>query len=219
MHRFAVIASNSFSGAHLVDFLLENPAHEVIGITRSEKGSIFLPYKKRENPSFKNYILNVNTEFQKIADVLDDLKPDYVINFAAQGEVGSSWKYPENWFETNAVAVARLANFLQGKKYLKRYVHISTPEVYGTCEGNVLESAPLNPSTPYAASKAAGDLSLFTFVKNFNFPLVIVRSTNVYGAHQQLYRIIPKTCKFIKMGRKIGLQGAGEAVKSYIHVR
>ena len=91
--------------------------------------------------------------------------------------------------------------------------------MYGTCVGTVMESAPVNPSTPYAASKAAGDLSLFTFVKNFNFPLVMIRSTNVYGAHQQLFKIIPRAVIYIKMGKAIELHGGGRAVKSYIHIR
>jgi dTDP-glucose 4,6-dehydratase len=82
-----------------------------------------------------------------------------------------------------------------------------------------LESAPLNPTTPYAASKAAADLMLFTLVKNFQFPLVMIRSTNVYGAYQQLWKIIPRSIINIKGGRKIQLHGGGKAVKSYIHIR
>jgi dTDP-glucose 4,6-dehydratase len=83
----------------------------------------------------------------------------------------------------------------------------------------VTESAPLNPSTPYAASKAAADLFLFTLVKNFQFPLVMIRATNVYGAHQQLFKIIPRSAIYLKGGRKIQLHGGGVAVKSYIHIR
>ncbi|MDD3574994.1 MAG: GDP-mannose 4,6-dehydratase, partial [Methanospirillum sp.] len=70
-----------------------------------------------------------------------------------------------------------------------------------------------------AASKAAGDLMLQTLVKNFNFPLITIRSTNVYGAHQQLHKIIPRSIIYLKTGRKIQLHGGGEAVKSYIHIR
>jgi dTDP-glucose 4,6-dehydratase len=91
--------------------------------------------------------------------------------------------------------------------------------VYGTCEGTVNEQAPLNPSTPYAASKAAGDLMLFTLVKNFSFPLVMIRATNVYGAHQQLFKIIPRSAIYLKLKKQIELHGGGQAVKSYIHIR
>jgi dTDP-glucose 4,6-dehydratase len=85
--------------------------------------------------------------------------------------------------------------------------------------GTVTEQAPVNPSTPYAASKAAADLLLHTYCKQFNFPLVTVRSTNVYGARQQLFKIIPRSVIYLKLGRKIELHGGGVAVKSYIHIR
>lgn len=155
----------------------------------------------------------------KILELLDSSRPEYVVNFAAQSEVAPSWDYPEQWFETNVVSLARLTNALKQRDYLKRYVHISSPEVYGTCEGRVTESAPLDPSTPYAASKAAADLLLFTLVKNFQFPLIMIRSTNVYGAHQQLWKIIPRSIIYLKMETKIPLHAGGVAVKSYIHVR
>jgi dTDP-glucose 4,6-dehydratase len=155
----------------------------------------------------------------QIIELLDSFEPDYVVNFAAQSEVAPSWEHPEQWFQTNVVALAKLMNALKSRKYLRRYVHISSPEVYGTCEGRVMESAPLNPSTPYAASKAAADLFLSTLVKNFQFPLITIRSTNVYGVHQQLFKIIPRTIIYLKMGKKIPLHGGGVAVKSYIHIR
>ena len=98
-------------------------------------------------------------------------------------------------------------------------MHISSPEVYGSCKGAVTESAPLNPSTPYAASKAAADLHLSTLVKNFDFPLITIRSTNVYGARQQLFKIIPRSAIYLRLGRPIELHGGGRAVKSYIHIR
>jgi dTDP-glucose 4,6-dehydratase len=110
-------------------------------------------------------------------------------------------------------------NHLRDKKYLERYLHVSSPEVYGTCVGRVLEDAPVNPSTPYAASKAAADMLLDTYRRQFGFPLLTVRATNVYGARQQLFKIIPRSVLYMKSGRKIPLHGGGRAVKSYIHIR
>ena len=97
----------------------------------------------------------------------DSVQPEYVVNFAAQSEVGPSWEFPDQWFQTNVVAITQLINALKDKKYLKRYVHISSPEVYGTCVGVVREDTPMNPSTPYAASKAAGDFSIYTYRARF----------------------------------------------------
>ena len=214
--RIAVIGSNSFSGSDFIDLLLEDEGNDVIGISRSpEKSVLFQPYKCRESPSFRFYQMDLNIHMAPIIELFDSFEPEYVVNFAAQSEVAPSWEHPEQWFQTNAGAVTELAHALKDRHYLKRYVHISSPEVYGTCTGTVREDAPLNPSTPYAASKAAGDLSLFTFVKNFHFPMVMIRSTNVYGAHQQLYKIVPRTIIYLKQGKKIPLHGDGRAVKSW----
>lgn len=218
--KIAVIGTNSFSGSDFVDLLLEDPQNEVLGVTRSpEKSALFLPYKRHRNRRFTFHSLDLNSHAQAIQELLDTFEPEYVVNFAAQSEVAPSWEHPEQWFQTNAVALAALCNHLKSVRYLKRYVHISSPEVYGTCTGKIAEDAPLNPSTPYAASKAAGDLFLFTLVKNYGFPLVMIRSTNVYGPHQQLHKIIPRSLIYMKLGRKIELHGGGAAVKSYIHIR
>lgn len=220
MKKVLVIGSNSFSGSDFIDLLLENQNYEVVGISRSpEKSGLFLPYRSRSSPHFTFYQVDLNKDFEKLNEILDSFRPEYVVNFAAQSEVAPSWEHPHHWFQTNAVSLTELANLLKDKKFLKNYVHISSPEVYGSCEGFITESAPVNPSTPYAASKAAGDLSLFTFYKNFNLPLVMVRATNVYGPHQQLFKIIPRAIIYMLQGKKIPLHGGGRAVKSYIHVR
>ena len=142
-----------------------------------------------------------------------------IVNFAAQSEVAPSWENPWDWYRTNVVALSRLTHRLVGKDWLRKYVHISSPEVYGTTEGTVTEDAPLDPSTPYAASKAAADLHLLTLVKNFDFPLAWVRATNVYGAGQQVFKIIPRSFIRLRQGETIELHGGGRAVKSYIHIR
>ncbi len=220
MKKVIVIGSNSFSGSDFIDLLLETGAYEVVGVSRSpEKRALFLPYKKRGHDHFRFVQIDLNHDLQKLDALLEEFRPDYIVNFAAQSEVAPSWHYPHHWFQTNAVAITALANILKDKKFLKRYVHISSPEVYGTCEGFIKEEMPVNPSTPYAASKAAGDLSLFTFVKNFAFPMVMIRATNVYGPCQQLFKIIPRSIIYMKQGKKIPLHGGGVAVKSYIHIR
>ncbi len=220
MKKVAVIGSNSFSGSDFVDLLVEKGNYRVLGLSRSpEKSALFLPYKRRDLSHFDFAQIDLNTQIAKLEQMLDAFEPDYIVNFAAQSEVAPSWENPHHWFQTNAVAITSLANRLKNKKYLKKYVHISSPEVYGSCGGSVLENQPVNPSTPYAASKAAGDFSLFTFYKYFEFPLVLIRATNVYGAHQQLFKIIPRSTIYIKQTKPIPLHGGGAAIKSYIHIR
>ena len=218
--RIAVIGSNSFSGSDFIDLLLDDPRNDVLGLSRSpEKSALFLPYLRRSGASYRFVQTDLNQNMPRIISLLGDFRPEYIVNFAAQSEVAPSWEHPEQWFETNVVSLARLGNWLKDQDWLQRYVHISSPEVYGACVGTVTESAPLNPSTPYAASKAAADLFLATLVKNFDFPLVTIRATNVYGAHQQLWKIIPRSAIYLKLGQTIQLHGGGAAVKSWIHIR
>jgi dTDP-glucose 4,6-dehydratase len=219
--RIVVLGANSFSGQDFVDLLLDDPTNRVLGISRSpERTACFLRYRQRADLRAYRYVqLDLNRQMPRLLELLDAQRPAWIVNFAAQSEVGPSWEHPEHWFQTNTVALARLVNHLRKRDYVQRYLHISSPEVYGTCTGQVTEAAPLNPSTPYAASKAAADLLLETYRRQFGFPLLTVRATNVYGARQQLFKIIPRSAIYLKLGRRIPLHGGGAAVKSYIHVR
>ena len=214
-----VIGSNSFSGAHFVNFVLEQKA-SVVGISRSpEPLSVFLPYKGRNSQAFQFFQLDMNRDLAEIMKVVDTFRPDYVVNFASQGMVAESWQTPEHWFQTNAVANVKLHDQLRKRDFLKKYVHVSTPEVYGSCQGLVPESTAYNPSTPYAVSRAAADMSLMTFYKNYGFPVAFTRAANVFGPGQQLYRIIPRTILYFLMGKKLQLHGGGHSVRSFIHIR
>jgi len=217
-----VLGANSFSGQDFVDLLLTQTDYRVIGVSRSpERSATFLSYKRHALPPnrYRYAQLDLNTDAAAFFNLVDAEKPEYFVNFAALSEVAPSWEHPEHWFETNCVGLAKLVNYLRRQPYLQRYVHISSPEVYGTCVGVVREDAPMNPSTPYAASKAAADMLLRTYHKQFGFPLLTVRATNVYGAGQQLFKIIPRSVIYLKLRRLIELHGGGKAVKSYIHIR
>jgi dTDP-glucose 4,6-dehydratase len=221
MKTVVVLGANAFSGQDFVDLLLDDPDWRVIGVSRSaERSAAFLRYRRRAVLSRYSYHrLDMNRDMEALLGLLDAEQPEYIVNFAAQSEVAPSWEHPEHWFETNTVALAKLVNHLRRRDYVRRYLHISSPEVYGSCVGTVLEDAPVNPSTPYAASKASADLLLSTYHKQFGFPLLTVRATNVYGAGQQLFKIIPRTVIYLRLGQRVELHGGGHAVKSYIHIR
>jgi dTDP-glucose 4,6-dehydratase len=169
--KAVVIGSNSFSGASFVDCLLGEEI-ETIGISRSrEPHPVFLPYRKRNASLFQFFQLNLNHDLAAIMETIDAQCPDYVVNFAAQSMVAESWQHPEHWFQTNAVATIKLHDELRKRTYLKKYVHISTPEVYGSCEGPVKENTNYQPSTPYAVSRAATDMSLMSFFNAYDFTI------------------------------------------------
>lgn len=218
MSPILVIGSNSFSGSTFVDFSLKQGAH-VIGTSRSsESNGVFLPYKWADHSNFSFHNLDLNKNLKELSELVHELKPSYVVNFAAQSMVGESWQNPGDWFMTNAVSTVKFHDILRKCDFLKRYVHVSTPEVYGSCSGFVNEDFPFNPSTPYAVSRAAADMSLRTFRSAYSFPVVTTRAANVYGPGQQLYRIIPRTILFVLLGRKLQLHGGGISTRSFIHM-
>lgn len=216
--KIAIIGSNSFSGASFANYM-STLGCEVLCFSRSpELVEGLLPYKWNIPNTCRFIRSDINHDLNDLEAHLDREKIKYVFNFAAQSMVGQSWDKPEDWFMTNSVSTIKLHNILKNKDYLERYVHISTPEVYGNCNGYVNENNALNPSTPYAVSRAAADMSLKTFFNVYQFPYVSTRAANVFGPGQQLYRIIPKTIMFIKLGKRIPLHGGGYSERSFIHI-
>jgi dTDP-glucose 4,6-dehydratase len=218
--KLAVIGSNSFSGASFVDYAL-NQGADVIGVSRSaEPNAAHLPYRwSGKDRAFQFFPYDLNKHLDRLVALIEKEQPAYVVNFAAQSMVGESWKHPEHWFATNVVSTVRLHDKLRRFDFIKKYVHVTTPEVYGNTNGFVRENAPFNPSTPYAVSRAAADMSLQTFFQTYRFPVVFTRSANVYGPGQQLYRIIPRTILFIRLGKKISLHGGGHSSRSFVHIK
>jgi dTDP-glucose 4,6-dehydratase len=217
--KVVVLGSNSFSGSSFSDYALGQGA-EVIGISRSpEPHKVFLPYRwSGRDKAFQFHALDLNKHLDEIAALISRERPQYVVNFAAQSMVGESWANPDHWFMTNAVSTVRLHERLRHFDFMDRYVHITTPEVYGSTSGFISEDHPFNPSTPYAVSRAAGDMSLRSYHTAYGFPVVYTRAANVYGPGQQLYRIIPRTILFAKTGQKLSLHGGGHSSRSFIHI-
>ena len=220
MARVAVLGSNSFAGAAFVDAAL-SAGHDVIGINRSpEPHPAFLPARANARAAAYRFLqLDVNHDLPAICSALDVFEPAWVVDFAGQGMVAESWKWPHQWYETNIVAKVKLHDFLRARPWLQRYVRVSTPEVYGSTDRLIREDQPYAPSTPYAVSHAAIDMSLNAFFRNYAFPVVLTRFANFFGAGQQLYRIVPRTILCALSGRKLPLHGGGTAVRAFIHVR
>jgi dTDP-glucose 4,6-dehydratase len=216
---FLILGSNSFSGATFVDYLAAK-GYDVIATSRSaEPHDALLPYKWEKRPGHVRFEqVDLNRDLDKLAALVKTERPTHVVNFAAQSMVGESWLHPDHWMMTNVVSAVRLHELLRRHDGLERYVHVTTPEVYGSTEGWVREDAPFNPSTPYAVSRAAGDMSLRTYFANYQFPVVFTRAANVYGPGQQLYRIIPRTVIAAMGAQKLRLDGGGKSVRVFIHM-
>lgn len=217
--KFLILGSNSFSGATFCDHLA-GLGYDVLATSRSaEPHDALLPYKWRKRPGKVRFRkIDLNHDLDALGQLLKSEAPTHVVNFAAQSMVGESWKNPDHWMMTNVVSTVRLHEQLRRYDKLEKYVHVTTPEVYGSTDGWVREDCPFNPSTPYAVSRAAGDMSLKTYFETYKFPVLFTRAANVYGAGQPLYRIIPRTVLSAIGGQKLRLDGGGRSVRVFIHM-
>lgn len=143
---------------------------------------------------------------------------DYIVNFASKSLVAESWDRPEEWVEANAFTFTQLLRKSRRFEF-KKFIHVSTPEVYGSVPFWAYETQGYNPTTPYAVSRAAGDMMLKAFGKAYGLPYIITRTANIYGDGQQDYRIIPKALAHKKSGESLPLHGKGESERSFIHVK
>ncbi|MDC0379369.1 GDP-mannose 4,6-dehydratase [Litorivicinus sp.] len=216
--KVLVLGSNSFSGSHFVDLMLKQ-GFEVFCVSRSpEPKSIFLPESFQRSTKRQFHQFDMNWHDEQIGRLIEYHKVPYVVNFAAQGMVSQSWDRPLDWYKTNVIANVALHERMRHYDFLEKYVHVSTPEVYGTTETWMSENFNFNPSTPYAVSRASCDLHLKSFFEAYEFPVVWTRSANVYGPGQQLYRIVPRAFIAAISGSTFPLHGGGLSERSFIHI-
>lgn len=168
--------------------------------------------------NYRFWSLHLVDQLKETLAILDVLRPDVIVNFAAQGEGAASFgEHAPDFFRTNTWGLCRLAIELKSRDYLKRFVHISTSELYGSVEKPAKENEDGKGSSPYAISKQAFDDVLKALHRIHGFPMNIIRPSNCYTPGQQLYRIIPKTIVCALSGKRLPLQGGGKAMKSYLH--
>ena len=149
---------------------------------------------------------------------------DYVINTAAETHVGNSIVKSDDFIHSNINGVHHLLelirNFRQEGKDVPTLLHFSTDEVYGDIkDGAHTEEDLLKPSNPYSATKAAADQLVLAWGRTYNLPYIIVRPTNNYGVGQYVEKLIPKTCKYLKLNKKIPLHNNGTPIRNWLHAQ
>lgn len=220
MKTYVVLGGGGCFGIHTSLYLLENAKpKKVIGVGRSPLRPEAFTLGVEKRPGYEYHARHITHELDLLLELFDQEQPEVIINFAAQGEGAVSWKHSWRFFETNAMALSRLAEELMDRDYLERFIQIGTSELYGSVDHPAREDDPVVPTSPYAASKAAFDLYLLSVSKTLDFPMNIIRPSNAYCPGQLLHRVIPKAVVCGLTGRKLPLHGGGRAEKSYIHAR
>jgi dTDP-glucose 4,6-dehydratase len=147
---------------------------------------------------------------------------DYIINTAAETHVDNSIVNSKQFLESNINGVHNILELIKSKSAYKMpiFLHFSTDEVYGDIvNGSHVETDLLKPSNPYSATKAAADMLIKAWNRTYNIPYIIVRPTNNYGCGQYVEKLIPKTCKFLKVGRKMPLHSNGTPIRIWLHAK
>ena len=165
---------------------------------------------------------NFEFENEDINDIKFLYECDYVINTAAETHVGNSITNSDEFVKSNIDGVHNLLelirNYRQESTRTPILLHFSTDEVYGDIdEGAHTETDLLKPSNPYSATKAAADMLILAWARTYNLPYVIIRPTNNYGIGQYVEKLIPKTLKYLKLGRKIPLHNNGTPIRNWLN--
>jgi dTDP-glucose 4,6-dehydratase len=161
-----------------------------------------------------------NTEF--ISDILKRHQVDIVCHFAAQSHVDVSFGNSTQFVIDNVMGTTNLLECCRQYGKLERFIHVSTDEIRGSVTEDKdeisLKYGLLDPSNPYASSKAAAELMCKSFLVSYKLPIIISRSNNVYGPGQFYEKYIPKIINSLQKGRKIPVYGQGDAKRKYLYV-
>jgi len=168
---------------------------------------------------FKNY-----SNFKFIKSDINDLDMlydcDYIVNTAAETHVDNSIERSDHFVHSNIEGVHHILKLINQKQKhrIPVLLHFSTDEVYGDIlEGSHTETELLKPSNPYSATKAAADMLVLAWNRTYGLPYVILRPTNNYGIGQYVEKLIPKSVKYLSVGRKIDLHNKGTPVRTWLH--
>ena len=143
---------------------------------------------------------------------------DYVINFAAESHVDRSITDPSSFIKSNVLGMHNLIS-LSMELGVKRFIQISTDEVYGSItHGSWDEYSPLLPNSPYAASKAAADCIARSYFKTFGYDIIVTRCSNNYGSHQHTEKVIPHFIQQVSSSANLTLYGDGKNSRDWLHV-
>ena len=220
MKKIIVTGGLGFIGSNLIDLLIKKN-FSVINIDKISYSSNFYNLKEYNN-SNKYKFIRCNIGEKKFKKILFKYKPICIFNLAAETHVDRSIDNPEHFVQSNIVGVYKLLEYFKeySQKFSSKLIHISTDEVYGDIlTGRTSEKYPYNPSSPYAASKAASDHLVQSYVRTYKIPAIITNCSNNYGPKQHPEKLIPKLIYNILNNKPLPIYGKGMNSREWIFVK
>jgi len=222
--KILITGGAGFIGSNFIHYMLEKyPDYYIINLDLLTYCGNLENLKDAENNPNYEFIKGDITDNHLVDKIVSENKVDYIINFAAESHVDRSIQNPKIFLESNIIGTQNLLEI--AKKYhqkgqLKKYIQISTDEVYGTLgsTGYFTENTSLAPNSPYSASKAGADLIVRVYHKTFNLPINITRCSNNYGPYQFPEKLIPLMINNALNNKKLPVYGDGKNVRDWLHV-
>lgn len=210
--KILILGITSFSGSTLAQFL-EKKDFKIIGTYGRKKNKIYNLFSNK----LQTHQIDLVKNFNKLKNLINRFKPDIIIDFASICMVNESWNNKDYYYDVNVKSKIKIANFLKKKKFLKKYIYISTPEIFGE-NNNIDEKCnKYNPKTPYAETKMIAEMIFKSAFITNKFPIIIARFSNFFGPGQPEYRLIPKIILNIKKDKKFPLHGRGLSRRNFIY--
>ena len=209
-----------FIGSNLIDLLISKK-YSVINLDKVSYSSNFYNLKEHKNNT-KYKFIKCDLNSKKILNVLLKYRPICIFNLAAETHVDRSIDGPRNFINSNVLGTFNLLEAFKtfSSKYNSKLVHISTDEVYGDIlKGRSDENYSYKPSSPYAASKAASDHLVYSYIRTYNIPAIISNCSNNYGPKQHPEKLIPKLIYSIINNKELPIYGKGKNSREWLHVK
>ena len=222
--KLLITGSLGFIASNFLLKLIKKKNYKIYSIDKHNYASNINILKKLKNKkNFIHFKLDISN-YKKLKKKIIEIKPDVVINFAAESHVDNSILSPREFINSNIIGTFNLLEILRELKIKKKIklIHISTDEVYGDLQINSKlqfdENSNIKPNSPYSSSKASSDMLVRAWNKTYNMPNIIVRSSNNYGPYQNKEKFIPKIISNIILKKKIPIYGNGSNIRNWIFV-
>ncbi len=221
MKKIIVTGGLGFIGSNLIELLLEKNFY-VINLDKITYSSSF--YNTKEFKKNKNYtFIKCDINSKKIHKIFKHYKPICIFNLAAETHVDRSIDSPSNFIKSNILGVYNILESFKNyykKNKKSKLIHISTDEVYGDIlKGRSNENFAYKPSSPYAASKAASDHLVYSYIRTYNLPAIVTNCSNNYGPKQHPEKLIPKIIYNILNNKTLPIYGKGKNSREWIYVK
>lgn len=217
--KLFVTGGAGFIGSHFIKYVLEKyPDDSIINFDKLTYAGNLANLKEIENDSRYTFLKGDICDKEAVVKAISD-DVDVIVNFAAESHVDRSILEPQAFLKTDVLGTQNLLEVAK-EQNIKRYLQVSTDEVYGSLEKGLFKEADnLQPNSPYSASKAGGDLIVRAYHETFDLPTLITRGSNTYGPNQYPEKLIPLFVTNLLEEKKVPLYGDGMNVRDWIYVR